>query len=107
MKKKMSNKAYIAINASFMSLLVAVMIALMVACIIFSPTISMFLMGVTQTQSEELDRALAEGAELCVDIADEGIVMLKNSTDETGKPTLPLSEEEILKVNVFGWASYD
>ncbi len=104
MKNKMSIKKSIAIFAPCMTALIAVMIALIIVAGIFSDTISLWLYGRAQNTDA---KTLSAGTALCEDIVEEGIVLLKNEEDENGKPALPLSKEEIAKVNVFGWAAYD
>lgn len=93
--KKLSTKKTIALFTPFMGLIAVLMAALIIASVIFADTISMFLYGIGSA-------TLAEGAELCEDVTEEGTVLLKN---EDG--ALPLTEDEAKKVNVFGWAAYD
>lgn len=93
--KKLSTKKTIALFTPFMGLIAVLMAALIIASVIFADTISMFLYGIGSS-------TLAEGAELCEDVTEEGTVLLKN---EDG--ALPLTEDEAKKVNVFGWAAYD
>ncbi|MBO5328326.1 MAG: glycoside hydrolase family 3 C-terminal domain-containing protein [Clostridia bacterium] len=50
--------------------------------------------------------ARAEGAALAEQIQEEGTVLVKNET-ESGEALLPLSKNDVTKVNVFGWASTD
>ena len=50
--------------------------------------------------NETFNQAIAESKELNKQIAEEGIVMVRNEDN-----ALPLKEEEFEKVNVFGWAS--
>lgn len=57
--------------------------------------------------SQEFQEALAANDQLVQEMQAEGIVLLRNELDEAGKPTLPLSEDELKKVNLFGWASSD
>lgn len=104
MKKPWSTKKLIALNAPFMGLIVILMIAIIILSVIFSNSISVYLYGVGSSISAE---TLAAGSELCEDIGREGTVLLKNSEHTDGKKTLPLSEDEAKKVNVFGWAAYD
>ena len=102
-KKGMSNQKALAIFTPCMTLVVVIMLALIIAASMFYEDISLFLYGRTQ---EADAAALADGEALCEDIVEEGAVLLKNE-DESGTPALPLSEEELQKVNVFGWAAYD
>ena len=104
MKKKFSNKQLLAINVPIMSFLAILMVAVIVLSVIFSDTISLFLYGIGGGINE---KTLNAGTELCEDIVEEGTVLLKNEQDTSGASALPLSEDEISKVNVFGWAAYD
>ena len=100
MKQRMSNKKTIALFAPFMGLIAVVMAALIVLSVMFAPTISRFLGGIGGDDLSE--ETLSEGTELVEDIVEEGTVLLKNEDD-----ALPLSADEMTKVNVFGWAAYD
>jgi len=104
MKKVMSTKKTLAIFAPAITVVVAIMLALIIAATMFAEDISLFLYGRAQTTDAA---ALASGYDLCEDIVEEGTVLLKNEKDGRGNPALPLSEDEIAKVNVFGWAAYD
>ena len=57
-------------------------------------------------QSEEMQSALAANDDLVREMEAEGIVLLRNE-EVDGKPALPLTEEELAKVNVFGWGGSD
>lgn len=103
MKKPMSQKKAIAIFTPCITAVLAIMIALIIAATMFWEDISLFLYGRSQTVDAAV---LANGEMLCEDIVEEGTVLLKNEEDENG-PALPLSAEELKKVNVFGWAAYD
>ena len=87
-----------------MSFLAILMVAVIVLSVIFSDTISLFLYGIGGGINE---KTLNAGTELCEDIVEEGTVLLKNEQDTSGASALPLTEDEISKVNVFGWAAYD
>lgn len=101
MKKRMSVKKALALFVPFIAILLALAIAVPVlACVTFRDSISRFLGGIGA--NELSDETLSEGSELVEDIAEEGIVLLKNEGD-----ALPLSEQELSRVNVFGWAAYD
>ncbi|MBO4990041.1 MAG: glycoside hydrolase family 3 C-terminal domain-containing protein [Clostridia bacterium] len=104
MKKGMSTKKALAVFTPCISAVVAIMLALIIAVSMFAEDISLFLYGRAQMASAA---ALADGYDLCEDIVEEGTVLLKNEKDNKGNPALPLSEEEIKQVNVFGWAAYD
>ena len=56
--------------------------------------------GIEFGDNETFSQAIAESLELNVKIAEEGIVMVKNENN-----ALPMKDEELEKVNVFGWAS--
>ena len=67
---------------------------------IYSPMITTALCGTgVNFDGENFEQATAQSAELCKDIAEEGIVMLKNDNE-----ALPLQNK---KINVFGWSSTD
>ena len=104
MKKIASNKKLLATNIPIMSAMLAVMLAIVIAASMFWQDISMFMFGRAQTSDAKV---LAGGTALCEDIVEEGVVLLKNEKDKKGNPALPLTEKEIEKVNVFGWAAYD
>ena len=108
MKKKMSNKAYLAINIPFMVVLLAVMIALIAAAASWSELISIVMHGYGFVENERTGEIIEEGKALGEEIVGEGIVLLKNDTvEETGKKSLPIDLESGSKINVFGWASID
>ncbi len=103
MKKPMSQTKAIAIFTPCITAVLAIMVALIIAATMFWEDISLFLYGRSQHEDAAV---LAQGEELCEDIVEEGTILLKNNEDENG-PALPLSAEELKKVNVFGWAAYD
>ena len=101
MKSRMSVKKTLALFVPFIAILLALAIAVPVlTCVTFKNSISRFLGGIGANELSE--ETLSEGAELVEDIAEEGTVLLKNQNG-----ALPLSAEEISRVNVFGWAAYD
>ena len=100
----MTSKKLLATRVPIMSAMVAIMLVIAIASGMFWQDISMFLYGRSQ-QAES--KVLADGTALCEDIVEEGIVLLKNQKDNAGKSALPLSADEISRVNVFGWAAYD
>lgn len=105
MKKRMSIKKSVAIFAPCMTFVVALMIVIAIAVSMFWQDISLWLYGRAQNTDAAV---LSNGFELCEDIVEEGVVLLKNEEDKNGNPALPLSKEEIDKgINVFGWAGYD
>lgn len=108
MKKKLSNKVYVALNVPFMIVLVGVMIALIVVASSWSEVISIFMHGYGFNVNERSAEIVEEGRALGEEIVDEGIVLLKNDREaDSDRSALPLSADEIKKVNVFGWASID
>ena len=104
-KKAMSVKKSLAVFVPCISAVAAVMLALVIAASMFWQDISLWLYG----RSQNTDAAVLEsGAELCEDIVEEGVVLLKNEKDDKGNAALPLTSQELDKgVNVFGWAGYD
>lgn len=103
-KKRMSTKKSLAVFVPSISAIVAIMLAVIIAASMFWQDISLWLYGRAQTADAQV---LADGTALCEDIVENGIVLLKNEKDSEGNPALPLTQEEIAKVNVFGWAAYD
>lgn len=97
MAKRFSMKKILAINIPLMALLIAVIITFATMASVYKETISRFLYGVGGANNQQ---TIAEGMELCEEITDEGIVLLKNENN-----TLPMPE--LNKVNVFGWAAFD
>ena len=104
-KKAMSVKKSLAIFVPCITAAVAIMLALIIAASMFWQDISLWLYG----RAQKTDAAVLEGGtELCEDIVEEGIVLLKNEKDDKGNAALPLTDQELDKgVNVFGWAGYD
>lgn len=86
-------------------LLALIMVAVTVAASIFADSISLWLYGIGSLAPDQ--KTLSAGQSLGEDIVQDGTILLKNSEGDDGKMALPLSEEEISKVNVFGWAGYD
>ncbi|MBO6283076.1 MAG: glycoside hydrolase family 3 protein, partial [Pseudobutyrivibrio sp.] len=93
MKAKKPLKGFIRKEAWIAFLLVVVVVA---NTIVLGPMFSMINMAMGGGKISE--DAIAEAKELCTDIAEEGIVLLKNDDK-----ALPLAEGS--KVNVFGWSS--
>lgn len=80
------------------ALLVCIAIAVPIVAGVFSNAITKYLFGVgSSTATPEAQEVIAKGNELCEDVEEEAIVLLKNDG------TLPL--KNVSKVNVFGWAS--
>ena len=81
------------------AILLAAIIAGDVVCSMFASSITMQLSGTGATfEGENVEKVLALGDEMCQEIADDGIVLLKNNG------ALPL-EKSNRKVNLFGWGS--
>ena len=99
-KKAMSVKKSLAIFVPCITAAVAIMLALIIAASMFWQDISLWLYG----RAQKTDAAVLEGGtELCEDIVEEGIVLLKNEKDDKGNAALPLTAQELDKgVNVFG-----
>lgn len=88
------------------AVILAVVIVLNVAVAIFSPLLDKFVVGYKASEGSSATRA--EGAALSEQISAEGTVLVKNAINETtSKPTLPLKQDDVPQVNVFGWASID
>ena len=88
-----------------MAILLAVAIAVDVLAGMWGDVITMHLYGSGQNLTEdnkELTAALSKSRLLNYDIAEEGVVLVKNEDE-----TLPLSKDEIKKINIFGWSSSD
>lgn len=106
-KSKNKNIINKIIGIPAMAILLAVAIALTSVCIAMADTINAFLvMGSTNASQESLNQSAKDGEALATQIEQEGIVLLKNQT-ENGEPLLPLDIDEIEEVNVFGWAASD
>ena len=58
----------------------------------------------TNFEGEGVDHATELGDQLCRDIEEEGVVLLKNGQLSDGTYSLPLGED-VKKVNVFGWGA--
>ncbi len=84
-----------------MGLIILIVIAADIAAGLFAGTITRFLYGDGAGFGEGGEQALAESDALAEEIAEEGIVMLRNEND-----TLPLGKD-VTKLNVFGWGATD
>lgn len=71
----------------------------------WADTITLMFGGSGDEESEELTVATAASDELCKEIEEEGIVLLKNDT-VSNAPILPLKADE-RKINVFGYGATD
>ena len=95
MKLKTKHKIYMAI----MAFILIITIGINVPCIMFFELITQFLHGDGENMSGlETSGALEMSDEMCRDIEEEGIVLLKNENE-----TLPMSKSDLSQVNVFGW----
>ena len=84
-----------------MGLIILIVIAADIAAGLFAGTITRFLYGDGAGFGEGGEQALAESDALAEEIAEEGIVMLRNEDN-----TLPL-DESVTALNVFGWGATD
>ena len=100
MANKSSNNRKITILSSIVGFTTILISGVLIASIMFSDTISRYLSGIGGGNIDET--TLNNGTDLVEDIVEEGTVLLKNENK-----ALPLSDDEISKVNVFGWAGYD
>ena len=99
----MNKKSILFVSA--MALLSGAIIAGNVVAGAYAPMITTFLCGTgVNFDSKEFAEATAKSDELCQEIAEEGIVLMKNQNN-----ALPLKYEkdEDKNINVFGWASSD
>lgn len=95
----MKAKTFKAVSFSVIGVILAIFIALNIACALAADTITDYLCGYA-VDEEAYTAARLESAELAQQIEEEGIVMTQNDND-----TLPLDKESDSKVNVFGWSS--
>ena len=84
-----------------MGLIVLIVIAADIAAGMFGDVITRYLYGQGAGFGAEGQQALADSDELAEEIAEEGIVLLRNENN-----TLPLSSD-VKKLNVFGWGATD
>ncbi len=97
------------VNFSIMAVLFIALIIGNAACNIYFDLITEFLHGSGMSdafQSEEMQETLSANDDLVREMEAEGIVLLRNE-EKNGEKTLPLKEEEMEKVNLFGWGSSD
>ncbi len=97
------------INFAVMAVLAIALIIGNVACAIYFDLITEYLHGSGMSgtfDSAEMQEALSKNDELVQEMEAEGIVLLRNE-ERGGKKTLPLSQEQMEKVNLFGWGSSD
>ena len=98
--KKLSGKKIVALVS--MGLIFSIVLAGNIVAGYFGEMITTFFYGsgVEFGDNETFDQAIAESKELNKQIAEEGIVMVRNENN-----ALPLQENELQKINVFGWSS--
>ena len=85
-----------------MGLIFAVVLAANVLCAVFDEVITGYLYGSGITyDSEQQQHALAFSDNLCKEMTEEGVVLLKNDEIGGGEKALPLAGVD--KVNIFGW----
>ncbi len=92
----MKAKTFRIICICMVSLIMALIIALDVACAVFADTITLYLSSTVALD----DKLRTEGEALATRIEEEGIVMVKNDGD-----CLPLDKSADDKINVLGWSS--
>lgn len=99
-KKKLSKKQIISFSA--MGVIFAAVLAGNVVAGYFGEMITTYFYGsgVVFDNNKTFTEATAQSKKLNEKIAEEGIVMLRNENN-----ALPLTKDELQKVNVFGWSS--
>ena len=91
------------LKISLVALLTAILIGANAACVMFFDTITTYLCGSgINFEMGGLSETLAASDDLIREIQEEGSVLVKN--DEN---CLPLTKEELSRVNVFGWRHID
>ena len=99
----MTKRVRNAICFAAMGLIFAVVLAANVLCAVFDEVITGYLYGSGITyDSEQQQHALAFSDNLCKEMTEEGVVLLKNDEIDGGEKALPLAGVD--KVNIFGWA---
>ncbi len=98
-KKPMSAGVALGIFVPIIAILLALFVAIIALSCVFWQDLSLWFGGRAQNTDEKV---LTQGTALCEDITEEGVVLLKNENK-----ALPLTGNEKLAVNVFGWAAYD
>ena len=95
----MKAKTFKIISFSVSGFLVAVFLALTIACGVMADMVTSFLCGYN-VDTGAMDAARLESEELAQQIVGEGAVLVQNNNS-----VLPLSKTASAKVNVFGWSS--
>lgn len=95
------------VGLASIGIITAALIGGNIACMAYDGVITQVLCGTgVSFEGEEVAKSQALGDELCREIGRDGIVLLKNQVDTNGNVTLPLNEN-LKKVNVFGWGATD
>lgn len=94
MKKKAKLISLVSIGV-----LAGTLLAVNIAAVVWKDQLNTVLVSYN-TNSQEVQVTRKESAALAEQIEDEGLVMVKNDNEN-----LPLQEDSIKKVNVFGWSS--
>lgn len=94
-----------------LSIMIAVSAALIVGdafAVKYAPVISGFFGTAEQIGGDDalIEQGAKNGDEVVRKLANEGVVLMKNGLNKSGKPTLPLPEET-KKINIFGWGATD
>ena len=96
-----------AICITVMALIFAAVLAGNIVASHFSDLITEYFHGAgISYEGEEVENALAFSDQLCQEITEEGVILLKNNKKDD-VPTLPLTESEMEKINIFGWSASD
>ncbi len=96
-----------AVCFSVMGLIFAAVLAGNIVASHFSDLITEYFHGAgISYEGERVEEALEASDKLCQEITEEGVILLKNN-EKDGVPTLPLTENEIKKINIFGWSASD
>ena len=104
----MATKTKRIIGFVIMGIVLVALIVGNVLCGVNATLITRMLCGTGLTyDTSQVENAQALGDELCREIAEEGIVLLKNREDADGNAVLPLASDHSKKLNVFGWNSSD
>ena len=88
------------VNLSIIAVLLVVLIVINAICGVMAETIDRFLVGGAVADDETLAKNEALGEELAELIEGEGIVLLQNKDN-----LLPMNQDEVTAVNVFGWGA--
>lgn len=96
-----------AICIAVMALIFAAVLAGNIVASHFSDLITEYFHGAgISYEGEAVENALAFSDQLCQEITEEGVILLKNNKKDD-VPALPLTEDEMEKINIFGWGASD